>query len=96
MQKTHGIDFAKIAKRRCAQIIAMPNFSEYLALGLGNPHSLTGEFNGFYSVSIIGSKRLILEPICADLSAESLKVCNELILKGVVDYHGQKDEWIIP
>ena len=33
-----------------------------------------------------------------DLSAESLKSCDTLIIEGVIDYHGKgkKFSWIIP
>ena len=96
MQKAHGKDFTKQIVKRCNEIIAMPHFSEYLELGLGKPHSLTGELAGCYGVSVTGNIRMIIEPVCEDLTIESLKACDEVIVRGVVDYHGQKYEWIIP
>ena len=96
MQKKHGKEFAKRAKQRIDQINAIPRFNEYVMLGLGNPHVLAGDFEGYYGVSLTGNTRIILKPISEDLSVESLSKCEEVILKGVVDYHGQKDEWIIP
>jgi len=96
MQKAHGKDFAKQIVKRYSEIEAMPYFSEYLNLGLGKPHSLEGVFSGCYGLSVTGNVRMVIEPVCDDLSPESLKNCDEVILKGVVDYHGQKYEWIIP
>jgi len=96
MQKAHGTVLVKQIKIRYDQINAMPNFSEYIDFGLGKPHSLEGEFAGCYGVSVTGKIRMILKPVSEDLSPESLKTCDEVILKGVVDYHGQKNEWIIP
>ena len=96
MKKNHGAEFTKRVKKRYDQILAMPCFSEYLALGLGNPHALVGDLERFYGVSVTGNLRMLIEPVCEDLSVESLKGCEEVIMRGVVDYHGQKIEWIIP
>jgi len=96
MKKAHGEALTKQIKKRYDQIKAMPYFSDYLSLGLGNPHSLVGEMTGCYGISVTGNIRLVLEPVCEDLSSESLKICDEVVLKGVVDYHGQKYEWVIP
>lgn len=40
----------------------------------------------------------IVKPKAKDLSAESLKNCDTLIIEGVIDYHGKgkKCSWIIP
>jgi hypothetical protein len=97
MQKKYGQDLTKQIKTRYEHVKAASNFFEYaFVLRLGNPHSLDGEFVGCYGVSVTGKVRLILKPICDDLTPESLKLCDEVILKGVADYHGQKVEWIIP
>jgi len=96
MQKKHGAEFTKTIVRRLAEMRAMPCFSEYLKAGIGKPHSLKADFEGCYGVSVKGNTRIILEPVCEVLSGESLGKCEEVILKGVVDYHGQKKEWIIP
>jgi proteic killer suppression protein/toxin YoeB len=96
MQKKCGADLTKQIKKRFGQIKAAQCFFDYLSLGLGSPHSLEGEFAGCYGISVTGNIRIILKPICDDLTPESLKACDEAILKGVADYHGQKVEWIIP
>ena len=31
-----------------------------------------------------------------ELDIESLKKCKKIKIKGVLDYHGGKNEWIIP
>ena len=96
MQKKCGTEMTRQIKKRFDELKAARTFSDYLSLGLGNPHSLTGEFAGCYGISVTGNIRIIVEPICDDLMPESLKACEEVIMKGVADYHGQKVEWFIP
>ena len=40
--------------------------------------------------------RLIVEPLVDLIDDESLKGCKEIDIKGVVDYHDGKIEWLIP
>lgn len=49
-------------------------------------------------VFLSANYRIIIKPVSDDLSAESLKVCDTLIIEGVIDYHGKgsKHSWIIP
>ncbi len=60
--------------------------------------SLEGEYKGSYSLRVSANYRLIVRPKAGDLSAESLKKCDTLIIEGVIDYHGKgkKFSWIIP
>ena len=37
--------------------------------------------------------RLIIEP---DAAGETIMVCTEIEVEGVVDYHGRKENWFIP
>ena len=96
MKKKHGEDLTKQIKYRLDHLVAMPNFQEYLTLRLGNPHSLEGDLKGCYGVTASGNIRIIIKPICDALTQESLSKCDEVILKGLCDYHGQKNKWIIP
>jgi proteic killer suppression protein/toxin YoeB len=96
MKKTVGLERTRQIIKRYNQLRAMPNFLEYLNSGLGKPHPLTGDMDGLYAVSITGNIRLIIKPDSDDMSASALKNCDEIFVKGVVDYHGTKVEWVIP
>lgn len=96
MQKTIGKDMTKSIKKRLDNLKAANNFTIFLQTGLGKPHSLEGNHKGMYGVNVSANRRLIIIPISNDLSAESLKKCESIIIKGVEDYHGSKNEWLIP
>ena len=73
------------------------NFNQYLVeLRFGKPHLLEDNLKGCFGISITGNYRLIVEPKSNKLDNISLKKCKTIIVKGVVDYHGGKNEWIIP
>ena len=86
----------KILKTRLNQLEASSNFKEYLDIGLGKPHSLTGNLSGYYGLQLNRNYRLIVEPLTESLDIESLKKCQNINIKGVLDYHGTKHEWLIP
>ena len=94
--KEVGIDMAKMIKRRLNEMKASPNFKAYLDYNIGNPHLLTGNFSGCYGISLSKNYRLIVEPKVNNNTVEELKECKIVNIKGVVDYHGKKDEWLIP
>ena len=96
MQKKCGMEITHAIKKRINQLSAAKNFSEYLSIGLGRPHLLSGDLNGLYAVSVTGNLRLILFPVSADSGSVSLIKCDTILIKGVLDYHGTKNEWIIP
>jgi len=96
MKKKIGKDKTKATKKRYDQLKAANNFSQYLSLGLGKPHSLTGNHKGYYGVNITGNLRVIIRPDTESLNPISLKECDIVIIKGVEDYHGKKNEWLIP
>lgn len=96
LKKKIGKEKTIVAKKRKNQIEAAPNFKSYLSFRLGNPHSLTGDLDGLYAVDINAHTRLIIEPVSDNLSAEALAKCDTVILKGIVEYHGGKNEWLIP
>ena len=93
-------ELAKIIRRRENEIKSFDNFLEYLHHGLGKPHPLGNDKdarvrNG-YGVHLTGNIRLIIQLDCASRSDEALKECKEVKIMGVVDYHGEKNEWIMP
>ena len=83
-----GLGMAKTVKQRYNQIEACKNFKEYMNIGLGVPHPLGHDLNECYGIRITGNYRLVVKP--ETLGSE------EIIVKGVLDYHGDKNEWIIP
>lgn len=83
-----GLSMAKTVKQRYNQIEACENFSQYMNIGLGIPHPLNHDLKKCYGIRITGNYRLVVEP-------ESL-ASEKIIVKGVLDYHGDKNEWIIP
>ena len=96
MKRQIGKDLTRNIKKRYDQLKAAVNFGIFLATGLGKPHPLTGNLKGYYGISISGNIRLIVKPDVESLDAASLRKCDSVIIKGVVDYHGQKQEWLIP
>ncbi len=97
MRRKIGFEITKSVKRRFDQLRAANTFYTFQQLGIGKVHSLEGnELDGCYGISIDKSRRIIIMPDAADCSAESLKVCDVIIIKGVVEYHGRKNEWILP
>lgn len=95
LKKEIGIDLVKVIKKRLNQIYAATTFKMYLNLHVGNPHSLTGDFKQYYGVDLNKHVRLIIQPVPADQSAEALANCEITKIIGVVDYHGDKNEWLI-
>ena len=97
MKRLIGAELTRSVKKRYDQLKSANNFSIYLSTGLGKPHSLT-DMEGCYGVHITANWRLIIQPIADNTSAEALKVCDTVQIKGVVDYHGKgaKSNWIIP
>ena len=92
-----GKEFAVLVKKRTNQLKASSTFSNYLKIGLGKPHSLSGEnMPNYYGISLTANYRLIVEPKVPDLSAETLEKCDTVIIIGVIDYHGTNKNWLIP
>lgn len=96
MKRNKGNDLARNVKKRFDQLRAAENFGQYLNTGLGKPHPLHADLKGYYATHITGNLRLIVMPESENLDPESLRECSTVIIKGVMDYHGQKYEWIIP
>ncbi len=97
LQRKVGLEMGRKIKQRINQLEAADNFNEYLTkIGLGKPHPLEGNLDKCYGISITANYRIVIEPLGTKLDLESLKNCKELNIKGVLDYHGGKNEWIIP
>lgn len=96
MKRKIGKDLTRNIKKRYDQLKAAANFGIYLTTGLGKPHPLTGNLKGYYGISVSVNIRLIVKPDAESLDPASLIKCDSVIIKGVVDYHGQKQEWLIP
>ena len=50
----------------------------------------------YFGISITANYRIVVEPLETELDMESLKNCKLLNIKGVLEYHDGKNEWIIP
>lgn len=97
MKKLIGSELTRAVKKRYDHLKAADNFYIFQMTGLGKTHSLTG-MEGCYGVHVTANWRLVIKPIVRDTSPESLKNCDTVQIKGVVDYHGKgaKNNWIIP
>lgn len=97
IQKKIGLEMAKTLIKRINQLESTDNFNEYITqVRLGKPHALSENLDGYYGIYISKNYRLVVEPICESLDLESLKECRKLDIKGVLEYHDGKNEWIIP
>ena len=94
--KKIGLDLARKFKQRFNELEACSNFKQYLDNGIGKPHPLVGDLDKLYGISLNKNYRLIVEPITDKLDDDSLRKCNEINIKGVMDYHDGKNEWLIP
>ena len=94
--KKVGLDMARKIKQRFNEMKASANFLEYLNYGIGKPHPLSGNLNNLFGIHLNKNYRLIVEPLTEKMDNESLKECKKVNIKGVVEYHDGKNEWIIP
>ncbi|NLO19417.1 MAG: hypothetical protein GX121_06005 [Ignavibacteria bacterium] len=96
MSKDKGVHLAKSAKKHYNLLKASENFYSYISYNYGKPHLLSGNLKGYYGVRLSANIRLIIKPEAVSLQDQALKNCKTVIIKGVMDYHGKKIEWIIP
>lgn len=96
-QRKVGLELGKQIKKRINILEASDNFNEYLTkIAIGKPHPLTGNLDKCYGIWVTGNYRIVVEPLETELDMNSLKKCKKINIKGVLDYHGGKNEWIIP
>lgn len=57
-----------------------------MKFGFGKPHPLKGNMERYFGVGITGNYRLVVMP----------KGNEKIIVRGVIDYHGDKYNWLIP
>lgn len=97
MQQKIGFEMTRTLIKRMNTLKAADNFNEYLVnIGLGKPHPLTGNLDNYYGIFISKNFRVVVEPMSEKMDMESLKECKVLNIKGVLEYHDDKYEWIIP
>lgn len=96
MNKKAGQKYTKAIKKRYDQLRAAKMFDIFLSTRLGNPHKLYPDLNGYYGINVSGNIRLIIKPDTESIEPNVLKTCDTVIIKGVEDYHGGKQEWLIP
>ncbi len=96
MQKRIGFDLTRAVKKRYNEIRACASFYEILQNGIGKVEALSGNFKGLYSIRLSANFRLIIYPKSKDLTKSSLEKCDTVIVKGVIDYHGNRINWLIP
>lgn len=80
--------------QRLDALRASNTFGIFLATGLGRPERLTGDLEGYYSIRITDNYRLVVwvnMPQNGDV-----RDADQVMVKGVVDYHGRKNDWILP
>ncbi len=85
---------AKIIKaiyKRFFELQAFESSSDLIVSGLDHPHYLTGNYKGLLARSVDKKYRLIL----SFSNIEKGETKQVATIKGVVDYHGAKDKWII-
>jgi len=92
MRRKLPMDWVRTLKKHIDRLKAAETFGDFLALGLGHPEPLKAKDLGKYSVRVSGNVRLIIEPVQI---GERIELSIEIIVEGVVDYHGGKDDWFI-
>jgi plasmid maintenance system killer protein len=98
MSRKCGQEITKRILKRLGELGEYSDASTLLSHGFGRPHLLKGNLSTCISIDITGNLRLILDTNLEKDSSftENLKNLKKLTIKGVVDDHGGKYEWIIP
>lgn len=86
LTETIGFEMARMVKKREKQIEATTDFQELIKNNLGHPHPLKGDLKEYFGIGITGNYRLVVK-------SKDNKI---IIVRGVIDYHGDKYNWIIP
>ncbi len=85
-------EWVRSIKKLMDYFIAADNFGVFLSLGLGKPERLSGYKAITYSLHISANVRLIIE---LNATEETVRLCEEVEVEGVNDYHGGKENWYI-
>lgn len=96
--KRVGEPIAKRIIRRLNQLEAFSNIGELMKSGIDNPHPLNTNLYGCIGWSLNGNYRFILDVGLGKKEKyieSEVNLKEKIIIKGVADYHGGKDEWII-
>lgn len=92
LKKVLPADWVRTIKKHMDRLEASECFGDFLALGLGKPEQLSGYEGIRYSLHVSANARLIIE---LDATKETVKICTEVEVEGVSDYHGDKENWYI-
>lgn len=95
--KTVGKELTKAIKKRKDQLESFQNIFEFMSSGIDNPHLLNGNLHGCIGWSVTGNLRIIFDLKLEKNEAYGLEIARreKICIKGVADYHGGKDEWLI-
>lgn len=93
MKKKIPSDWVRTIKKHIDRLKAAETFGNFLSLNLGHPEQLKGKDQGKYSRRVRGNVRLIFRP---EDDGKAALICEEIVMEGVVDYHGGKQTWFIP
>ena len=93
MKKHLPAEWVRTIKKHVDRLKSADTFGDFLKLNLGHPEPLKGKNLGKYSLRISGNVRLIVQP---NATGDAVMICKEVEMKGVVDYHGDKESWYIP
>ncbi len=93
MKKKLPFEQVRAIKKLMNNLTAADNFGIFLSLGLGKPEQLSGYKRITYSLHVSANVRLIIE---LNATQDTVKICEEIEVEGVSDYHGDKDNWYIP
>ena len=85
-------EWVRSIKKLMDYLIAADSFGVFLSLGLGKPERLSGYKQVTYSLHVSANVRMIIE---LNATEDTVKICDEIEVKGVNDYHGGKDNWYI-
>ena len=90
--KKVGSDTAKAIIKRKNQLEAFSHIGELMKSGIDNPHLLENNLYGCIGWSVTANLRFILD---IGLEKDEKYSKEKITVKGVMDYHGGKNEWII-
>lgn len=97
LNKTIGMQLTKAIKKRKDQLESFQNILEFMGSGIDNPHLLKENLHGLIAWSVTGNLRIIFDLKLKKNETYSVEIARreKICIKGVADYHGGKDEWII-